>query len=545
MTVLTLAGARRGGRGRPHSVVGADTVLSMPHDVVIVGGGHNGLAAAAYLSRAGRRVLVLERLDETGGAAVSERPFAGVDVRVSRYAYLVSMMPRELIDELGLDLDLRSRDVSSYTPTHRDGRDTGLLASRHAATTALSMRSLTGTDRAWEQWQAFYADAQELATRLAPTLLGTLPSKDEARALFSDIPHVWDAFAERPLGEWIERAIDDDLLRGVVLTDGLIGTFAAAGDASLQQNRCFLYHVIGDGTGDWKVPAGGMGAVSGALDQAARKAGAEILTGADVIAIRETADGAEVTWRDATGDEHVASAPTVLANVAPAVLARLMGDEPPLPKPVGSQLKVNMVLTRLPKLKSGRDPKEAFAGTFHVDEGYAELETAFREAKSGRLPTKPPSELYCHTLTDPSILSAELRAKGYQTLTLFGLHTPDALFAADPKGITAEYLARTIAGFEAHLAEPLLDVIALDQDGQPCIEAKCPLDLEEHLGLPGGNIFHRDLQWPWAESAAEAGTWGVATQYDRVLLCGSGARRGGAVSGIAGRSAAMHLLGRR
>ena len=517
----------------------------MSHDVVIVGGGHNGLAAAAYLGRAGRRVLVLERLDETGGAAVSERPFAGVDVRVSRYAYLVSMMPRELIDELGLDLDLRSRTVSSYTPTHRDGRDTGLLASSHAATTALSMRSLTGTDRAWEQWQAFYADAQQLATRLAPTLLGTLPSKDEARALFSDIPHVWDAFAERPLGEWIERAIDDDLLRGVVLTDGLIGTFAAAGDASLQQNRCFLYHVIGDGTGDWKVPAGGMGAVSGALDQAARKAGAEILTGADVIAIRETTDGAEVTWRDATGDEHVASAPTVLANVAPAVLARLMGDEPPLPKPVGSQLKVNMVLTRLPKLKSGRDPKEAFAGTFHVDEGYAELETAFREAKSGRLPSKPPSELYCHTLTDPSILSAELRAKGYQTLTLFGLHTPDALFAADPKGITAEYLARTIAGFEAHLAEPLLDVIALDQDGQPCIEAKCPLDLEEHLGLPGGNIFHRDLQWPWAESAEEVGTWGVATQYDRVLLCGSGARRGGAVSGIAGRSAAMHLLGRR
>ena len=521
-----------------------DTVQPMSYDVVIVGGGHNGLTAAAYLGLAGRRVLVLERLNETGGAAVSERPFKGVDVRVSRYAYLVSMMPRELIAELDLDLDLRSREISSYTPTHRDGRDTGLLAARHDATTALSMRSLTGTDTAWQQWQAFYADAQELATRLAPTLLGTLPSKDEARALFSDIPHVWEAFAERPLGEWIERSIDDDLLRGVVLTDGLIGTFASANDASLQQNRCFLYHVVGDGTGDWKVPAGGMGAVSGALDRAARKAGAEILTGADVIAIRETPDGAEVTWRDATG-EHTTHTPTVLANVAPTVLARLMGDEPPLPKPVGPQLKVNMVLTRLPKLKSGRDPREAFAGTFHVDEGYAELETAYREAKSGKLPSKPPSELYCHTLTDPSILSTELQAKGYQTLTLFGLHAPDALFAADPKGTTAEYLARTIAGFEAHLAEPLSDVLALDQHGQPCIEAKCPLDLEDALGLPGGNIFHRDLQWPWAESAEEVGTWGVATQYDRVLLCGSGARRGGAVSGIAGRSAAMHLLGRR
>ena len=514
------------------------------YDVVIVGGGHNGLTAAAYLGLAGRRVLVLERLDETGGAAVSERPFRGVDVRLSRYAYLVSLMPSELITELDLDLDLRSRDVSSYTPTHRDGRDTGLLAARHDATTALSMRSLTGTDRAWQQWQAFYADAHQLATRLAPTLLGTLPSKAEAEALFSDIPHVWASLAERPLGDWIERSIDDDLIRGVVLTDGLIGTFAGANDASLQQNRCFLYHVVGDGTGDWKVPAGGMGAVSGALDRAARKAGAEILTGADVVAIRETPDGAEVTWHDATG-EHTTHAPTILANVAPATLARLMGDEPPTPKPVGAQLKVNMVLKRLPRLKSSRDPKEAFAGTFHVDEGYAELETAYREAKAGRLPSKPPSELYCHTLTDPSILSPDLQAKGYQTLTLFGLHTPDHLFDGDPKRITAELLERTLAGFEAHLAEPLLDVIALDQDGAPCIEAKCPQDLEAHLGLPGGNIFHRDLQWPWAESADEVGTWGVATQYDRVLLCGSGARRGGAVSGIAGRSAAMHVLGRR
>ena len=516
----------------------------MTYDAIVVGGGHNGLTAAAYLARAGRSVLVLERLDETGGAAVSERPFRGVDVRLSRYAYLVSLMPSELIDELGLDIRLLPREVSSYTPTHRDGRDTGLLVARHDATTARSMRSLTGDDRAFDQWRAFYADAAEIATRLAPTLLGPLPSRQEAEALFADAPHIWRRLVERPLGEWIESAVDDDLLRGVILTDGLIGTFASAGDASLAQNRCFLYHVVGDGTGDWKVPAGGMGAVSSALDRVARDAGAEVVTGADVVAIREGATAAEVTWRAEDG-EHTASAPWVLANVAPTVLAGLMGDAPPEPAPIGAQLKVNMVLTRLPQLKSGRDPKQAFAGTFHVDEGYAELEAAFREARAGRIPARPPSELYCHTLTDPSILSAELRTKGYQTLTLFGLHAPPALFADDPKARTAEHLERTLAAFEAHLAEPLLDVIALDQDGRPCIEAKCPQDLEAALGLPGGNIFHRDLQWPWAESPEEAGTWGVDTHYDRVLLCGSGARRGGAVSGIAGRSAAMQLLGRR
>ncbi|MGI9116998.1 MAG: phytoene desaturase family protein [Gaiellales bacterium] len=525
-----------GGRG--------DTVPPVAYDAIIVGGGHNGLAAAAYLGRAGRRVLVLERLGQTGGAAVSERPFLGVDVRLSRYAYLVSLMPTELIEELGLSLDLRSREVSSYTPTHRDGRDTGLLVARRDAETQLSMRSLTGSDRAWEQWQAFGADLQEIATRLAPTLLETLPSKADARARFRDRPDLWEALAERPLGEWLERALDDDLLRGVAFTDGLIGTFASARDASLAQNRCFLYHVVGDGTGDWKVPVGGMGAVSSALDRAARAAGAEILTGAEVLAVHDGADGAEVTWRDLDG-EHAATAPWVLANVAPAVLARLLDEAPPEPAPVGAQLKVNMVLTRLPRLKSGRDPKEAFAGTFHVDEGYAELEAAYREAAAGRLPSRPPSELYCHTLTDPSIMSAELQAKGYQTLTLFGLHAPDRLFADDPAGTTAAYLERTLAGFEAHLDEPLMDVIALDQDGRPCIDAKCPIDLEEHLGLPGGNIFHRDLQWPWAEQDDEVGTWGVGTGHDHVLLCGSGARRGGAVSGIAGRSAAMHVLGRR
>jgi len=513
-------------------------------DAIIVGGGHNGLAAAAYLARAGRRVLVLERLDETGGAAVSERPFGGVDVRLSRYAYLVSLLPREVVDELGLGLELATREVSSYTPTVRDGRPTGLLIARDEAVTRQSLRALTGDDRAWDQWRAFGADLAEIAHRLAPTLLGALPSRAEAEALFADRPELWRRLVEQPLGAWIEDAFDDDLVRGVVLTDGLIGTFASARDASLAQNRCFLYHVVGDGTGDWRVPVGGMGRITDALARVAREAGAEILTGAEVTAVRPGPDAVEVTWRDATG-EHAASAEHALANVAPAVLADLLGRPRPAPAPFGSQLKVNMVVRRLPRLRSGRDPREAFAGTLHLDEGYDQLEAAHRAAAGGRLPDPPPGEIYCHTLTDPSILSAELRDAGYHTLTLFGLHAPAACFADDPAARTAEYLDRTLAAFEAHLDEPLADVIAHDQDGRPCIEAKCPQDLEAALGLPGGNIFHRDLQWPWAEDDAEAGRWGVDTDDERVLLCGSGARRGGAVSALPGRAAALQLLGRR
>lgn len=511
-------------------------------DAIIVGGGHNGLVAATYLARAGRRVLVLERLGGTGGAAVSERPFAGLDARVSRYAYLVSLFPREIATELGLDLELRRRSVSSYTPTVRDGRDTGLLAARNPHVTERSFRALTGNGRAFEQWSEIYGLTAAVAERLAPTLLGPVPSRAEAEALLADVPGAWEHLIDAPLGRWIEETVEDDLVRGVVLTDALIGTFADANAASLAQNRCFLYHVIGNGTGDWDVPVGGMGAVTDALARAARAAGAEIVTGAEVVSLEPGPDVVEVTWRHDTG-ESTASAVHALANVAPTVLAHLLGETPPEPAPEGAQLKINLLVTRLPHLKSGHDPTEAFAGTFHVAEGYSELATAYREAAAGSLPSAPPSELYCHTLTDPTILGDELRADGYQTLTLFGLHAPARLFADDPAGTTAELVRRTIATFESYLAEPLADVLALDANGEPCLEAKNPLDLEASLGLPGGNIFHRDLQWPWADPDDPSGPWGVDTHHPRVLLCGSGARRGGAVSGIPGRSAAMHLLG--
>jgi phytoene dehydrogenase-like protein len=288
-----------------------------------------------------------------------------------------------------------------------------------------------------------------------------------------------------------------------------------------------------------------MGAVSGALERAARRAGARLVTRAEVLAI--DAGAGEVTWRDGDGAEHAASGTHVLAGCAPATLARLLGDPDAAgtdAAPEGAQLKVNMVVSRLPRLRDGAvDPREAFAGTFHVHESYAELETARAEAQAGRIPALPPSELYCHSLTDPSILGPGLRAAGAQTLTLFALHLPARLFRADPEGARAEALRRTLAAFDDVLAEPIADCLARDADGRPCLEARSPVDLEADVGLPGGNIFHRDLQWPWAETAADAGRWGVETAHPRVLLCGAGARRGGGVSGIPGHNAAMAVLG--
>jgi len=333
-------------------------------------------------------------------------------------------------------------------------------------------------------------------------------------------------------------------VRGVVATDGLIGTFASLHDPSLVQNRCFLYHLIGNGTGEWRVPVGGMGAVTGALARAATDAGAEIVTGAGVSAIRGDADGAEVTWHDGERDRHV-RARHVLANVAPWVLRILLGEEPdPATKPVGSQLKINLLLDRLPRLRSGVAPEVAFAGTLHVAESMSELEAAYAEAAAGRLPTRLPGEVYCHTLTDPSILGGE--PDGTHTLTYFGLHTPATLFERDPEATKAEAVRRALAALDEHLLDPVETVVARDAEGRPCVEAKIPQDVEADLAMPGGHIFHGDLDWPWASARAlldsPARRWGVQTDVDSVLLCGSGARRGGAVSGLGGHNAAQAVL---
>jgi phytoene dehydrogenase-like protein len=512
------------------------------YDVVIVGGGHNGLTAAAYLAQAGRSCLLLERRGQLGGAAASERIFPAFDARVSSYAYLVSLLPEMIVRELSLPIRLAARSVSSYTPDPRAGAGRGLLVDAgDPGATAASFEAVAGP-AAQAAWESFYEMTARLARVLFPTMTEPLRSRAEMRRLVDD-EEAWEAVFERPLGDSLLARFENELLAGVVATDALIGTFADLHSPDLLQNRCFLYHVIGRGTGEWQVPIGGMGAVSGALAQAAAKAGAELRVHSEVLAIAPEGDGAEVSVRDGERELSV-HARHVLLNAAPAELSRLLGEEEGEPEE-GAQLKVNLLLSRLPRLL---DPsvhaERAFAGTFHVNESFGQLQAAHREASAGAVPQVVPCEAYCHSLTDPSILGPELRASGAQTLTVFALHMPARLFRRDPDGARDEALHATIVSLDSVLAEPIDDCLMRDGEGRPCIEVRSPLDLQQELRMPGGHIFHRDLSWPFAVNEEEVGSWGVESEHPSILICGAGARRGGGVSGIPGRSAAMAILAR-
>lgn len=503
----------------------------MDFDVIIVGGGHNGLVASCYLAKAGKKVLVLEKDSEFGGATRSSYAFPGVEAKLSRYSYLVALLPDQIVKDLDLDFETISRTVSSYTPFE----NSGVLVNRNFdEVSAKSIEAVSGEPREAASWSAFYNRIAKVAKLLAPTMLEPLKRESEIQELIG--PELWREFISQPLAQTLNESFKSDLIKGIVLTDGLIGTFASAHEEL--SNICFLYHLIGNGSGEWKVPKGGMGALVAALLVRAKQLGVELRSGVEATRITSNDIGAKVNTN--LGEELHAK--LVIAGCSPKRLEKLSGLKS-IESRDGSQIKMNMVLCRLPRLKSGLDPSIAFAGTFHIDESFEQLETAFRQAKAGKIPDVIPSEIYCHTLTDPSILSPKMQLDGNHTMTLFALHTPASLFDKEHDEVKKEVTARILRGLNAYLAEPIEELLLKDNLGRPCFEVKTPQELEAEVDLPRGNIFHGDLSFPW-QSEGEHSKWGVETSDERILLAGAGSKRGGGVSGIGGHNAAMAALER-
>ena len=248
--------------------------------------------------------------------------FDGVDVRLSAYSYLVSLLPDRIVADLGLELRLTDRAVASYTaadagrpvdgPAGRARRGAG---HRHVVPAAHRLR------RRVRRLAALLRPARHAgrgprahADRAAPR--GRRRRRPAAR------PGLWHDLRERPLADVVADHLADDVVRGIALTDGLIGTFADVHAADGLAGRCFLYHLIGNGTGRWRVPVGGMGAVSGAMAAAARRGGAELVTRATVTALDPRADGVTVHWTDDDGTERAADAGHVVCGAAPTRAGR-------------------------------------------------------------------------------------------------------------------------------------------------------------------------------------------------------------------------------
>ena len=518
------------------------------YDVIILGAGHNGMVAAAYLGHAGLSVLLLEKNDYIGGATTSQKVFPDYDAWLSRYSYLVSLFPEKIIRDLGLKLELRRRATGSFTPYIKNGHQAGLLISNvDEEKSRQSIIDLTGSDTEYEQMKKFYKLSRVFAEHSWDSMLEPLVAKEEFKRRFDEDDtsrEAWRSLAEEPLGFAIERYLKDDLVRGLVLTDAKIGLFTHPHDPSLVQNRCFLYHLIGNKTGEWKVPVGGMGAVARALEKAARKAGAEFSANVDVRALDLNGRKRSVEF-EIDGKRQTIDTRFVLVNFGRNVLAKYTASSyRPDRTDEGSVFKINMLLRRLPKLKAKKYPaSEAFCGTFHSDEGYKQMNASFEQALKGKLPDKTPCEVYCHTLTDDSILAPDLREKGFHTMTLFGLDAPYSLFEKSNDVMRQQAQKKFLESMNQWLEEPLENCLAVARSGDLCIESKSPVDIEDALGMYHGNIFQDAPTWPFAEAKEQAGKWGVETEFENVYFCGSSALRGGAVSGIPGHNAAMKVLG--
>lgn len=508
------------------------------YDAVIVGGGHNGLVAACYLAKAKKKVLLLESNDSLGGATASIQLFPDYEAYLSRYSYLVSLLPDQIVKDLGIQFTTLPRAIASYTPGKDENGDFGLLiASEWDKQTADSFRRLTGSDKEGFAWRSFYEEVAKLAQRLAPSLLKPLRRASDIRSEVA-LPGIWQELIETPIGEVIENRFQNDLVRGVALTDALIGTFAS--DKDFNANACFLYHLIGNGTGQWRVPKGGMGQLIGELERIAISLGVTIHRRSKVTEIESGSNGIAV--RTESGQRFCGR--NLVFAAAPQRLANLLNQKEPESLP-GSQLKINMLVSELPKLKSGVDPELAFAGTLHINESFLQLRNAFSVAQQGDLPDPLPLEIYCHTLADQSILSDELSKEGFHTLTLFALHTPHNLFTENPSEAKSRATDLALKSLNEYLLDPIESVLAPCGENEFAMEVMTPLDLQSEVGLPRGNIFHNQLSFPFlleGEEAIGKAKWGVATEDPHIVIGGAGARRGGGVSGIAGHNAAMAIL---
>lgn len=518
------------------------------YDAIIVGGGHNGLISACYLAKHGLDVLVLERMDNLGGASISKAVFPGVDAQISEYAYLVGPLSSKMVSDLDIRFESIMRKHGPVMNFVDGGKYKTLLMSNYSKeATRESFISCFGHDREHQNLMELARHEKDFGRTVFRTLTEPLMSRRQMRDLITKtVPaEIWNSFVDEPLGKLIESRFETSIVKGMKLVGAICGSFTHAHDPTLLQNRSMIFHELGEceGSGSWGIPVGGWKTMLSQLINSGKKHGVAYRLRTEVKAVHPHPERPSVSFAS-DGKEFTITCNHVLFSASPKILDRLVGDGPAKDDEdlATSVFKINLMLSKLPTLKSGVPAEEAFNGTFRFSQDYENIYDCYQSAKAGKAPARPPGDVYCHSLADDTILSDELKAKGVHSMAIFGYQCPYPLFAERPSEMRKTMLERYLAGLNEHLEVPIQECILNDANGEPCVQVKSPIDVESELNIPQGQIYHTPLTWPFAEDDAEVGTWGVETRHPRVIISGSGASRGGCVSGIPGHNAAAYVI---
>jgi phytoene dehydrogenase-like protein len=522
--------------------------MPQKYDVVIIGGGHNGLVNAAYLARAGKKVLVLERRHVLGGAAVTEEIYPGFKFSVC--SYVVSLLRPEIIRDLDLPrhgLEILPLD-GTFTPMP-NGDYLWRMNDHGRMRREIRRHSITDAE-AYEE----FGQAMVHICRFVKPILGMIPP-DPSHPNFKDLKHAWfmlDRFRGLPdrdrynliqlmtmsATDFLDQWFETDVLKATMSASGIIGTFL--GIRSPGTAYVLLHHYMGEIDGvfrAWGLPRGGTGGISNAIAGAAREAGAEIRTKATITKIL-VKDGRAAGVVLENGDEIAAD--VVSSSVDPWLTFLKMLDEKELPgdfveevrryKFRGSSGKVNMALDGLPEFKSLPGVGRHLRGAISISPSVDYMERAYDDAKYGNFSRRPYIDIVIPTLTDPS-----MAPPGKHVMSCFVQYAPYKL-AEGTWDEKREAFGDTVVDTIAEHAPNLKKLILHRQ-------VVTPLDLEREWGLSEGNIFQGELSLEQLFFLRPVAGWArYRTPIRNLYMCGSATHPGGGIMGAPGRLAALEIL---